>query len=53
MCAVLTPGAAIALTRASGAADTVQGVILGLVSAVGIHLIGRTFGPFAAWDLVV
>jgi uncharacterized membrane protein YuzA (DUF378 family) len=28
-------------------------VLLGLVSAVGIQLIGRTFGPFAAWELVV
>jgi uncharacterized membrane protein YuzA (DUF378 family) len=50
--AALTAGAASALTRASGAANTVQGVLLGLVSAVGIQLIGRAFGPFAAWELV-
>ena len=51
--AALTAGAASALTRASGAANTVQGVLLGLVSAVGIQLVGRAFGPFAAWELVV
>ena len=51
--AALTAGAASALTRASGAANTVQGVLLGLVSAVGIQLIGRAFGPFAAWELVL
>ena len=50
---VLTAGAAGVLTRASGAANTVQGVLLGLVSAVGIQLIGRAFGPFSAWELVV
>ena len=50
--AVLTAGAASAVTRASGAANTVQGVLLGLVSAVGIQLIGRAFGPFATWELV-
>ncbi len=41
------------LTRATGAANTVQGVLLGLASAVGIQLVGRAFGPFAAWELVV
>ena len=50
---VLTAGAAGVLTRASGVANTVQGVLLGLVSAVGIQLIGRAFGPFSAWELVV
>ena len=43
---VLTAGA-------SGAANTVEGVLLGLVSTAGIQLIGRSFGPFAAWELVV
>ncbi len=42
--AALTAGAASVLTRASGAANTVQGVLLGLVSAVGIQLIGAPSG---------
>ena len=49
---VLTAGAANVLTRATGAANTVQGVLLGLVSAAGIQLVGRAFGPFSAWELV-
>jgi signal transduction histidine kinase len=51
--AVLTAGAASLLTRASGAANGLQGLLLGLVSAATIQLIGRAFGPFAAWELVV
>ena len=50
---ILTAGASGALTRVSGAANTVQGVLLGLVSAAGIQLVGRAFGPFSAWELVV
>src|SRR3712207_2879623 len=49
---VLTACAANVLTRATGAANTVQGVLLGLVSAAGIQLVGRAFGPFSAWELV-
>ena len=41
------------MTRASGAANGLQGGILGLSSAVTIQLIGRAFGPFSAWELVV
>jgi len=50
--AVLTAGAASALTRAPGADHTVLGMLLGPVSAVGIQLIGCAFGPFAAWEFV-
>ena len=50
---VLTAGAAAVLTRVSGATNALQGILLGLVSAAGIQLIGRAFGPFAAWELVV
>ncbi|CAA9504642.1 MAG: hypothetical protein AVDCRST_MAG05-2653 [uncultured Rubrobacteraceae bacterium] len=50
---VLTACASGALARSSGAANTVQGVLLGLVSAAGIQLVGRLFGPFSAWELVV
>ena len=49
---LLTGGAVALLTRLSGAANTVQGVLLGLVSAAGIQLIGRAFGPFLAWELL-
>jgi signal transduction histidine kinase len=51
--AAMTAAAAGGLTRASGAANAPQGVILGIVSAATIQLIGRAFGPFAAWELVV
>ena len=50
--AALTAGAASVLTRMSGAVNLLQGALLGLVSGAGIQLIGRAFGPFAAWELV-
>lgn len=50
---LLTAGTAALLTRASGATNRLQGILLGLVSAVGIQLLGRAFGPFDAWELAL
>ena len=50
---VLTTVAAGFLTRTSGVANGLQGLMLGLVAAVVNQLLGRVLGPFAVWELVV
>lgn len=49
---LLTAAASSLMTRMAGAINALQGLLLGFVSAVGIQLLGRAFGPFDPWELV-
>ncbi len=49
---ILTAAVSGLMTRAAGAINALQGLLLGLVSAVGIQLLGRAFGPFDPLELV-
>ena len=49
---VLTAAVSSLMTRMAGSINALQGLLLGFVSAVGLQLLGRAFGPFDPWELV-